>query len=125
MHTYVIVAAVLVLCGLQGANGSAQCPVQYKRHQLQDVAAGRAIPYLFGGIYHNRECSSCKRQRLWPAWCSFKGTSVPMWDRQLCSAPTTQAIIDEAVDAGDAQLLTLTPCDLWHYLRGRTTWIIG
>lgn len=122
---YVLLAVYLAICALSGADGSVQCPVHYERHEIQDVAAGRAVPYLLGGIYHNRECKNCKRASLWGTWCGFRPTSVPFWDQQLCSAPTTQAIINEAVKAWDTQLLTMTPCDLWQYLRGRTTWIIG
>lgn len=45
---------------------------------------------------------------------------------QLCNASTVDAAIDRALaqdNAGD--LLTMTPCDLWPYMRGRTTWVIG
>jgi hypothetical protein len=101
------------------------CPFQYPRHTLDDVAAGRATPYLFGGIY-KRPCVNCRRGGLWSTWCGWSNTTLPFYDQQLCTKAVTDAVIQEAAARRwDEGALTMTPCDLWYYMRGRTTWIIG
>jgi hypothetical protein len=102
--------------------------VQYSRHSLGDISSKAKVPYLLGGIYdRSRDCPNCKRGGLWADFCSFKAMGKSrLWDMQLCNSSTAEAVVDRALQQYNAaELLTMTPCDLWHYMRGRTTWVIG
>jgi hypothetical protein len=103
------------------------CPIKYKRHSISDIRTRAKRPYLFGGIYDSeRDCVNCKRGALWSTFCGFTNTGkVPFWDNQLCNSSQVEAAIDRVLQQNDRELLQMTPCDLWYYLRGRTTWIIG
>jgi hypothetical protein len=50
---------------------------------------------------------------------------VPFWDNQLCSSQTVDAVISRVLEQNNHGLLSMTPCELWPFLRGRTTWVIG
>lgn len=107
---------------------SVTCPVRYSKHSIEDIRSRAKVPYLLGGIYdESRNCSNCKRGGLWADFCSFKPLGKSRYyDMQLCSSSTVEAVVDSALKQDNAaDLLTLTPCDLWPYLKGRTTWIIG
>jgi hypothetical protein len=121
-------ALLLAPCWVAAGEGkgyTVPCPFQYPRHTLKDVAAGRVTPYLFGGIY-KRPCVNCRRGALWATWCGWSNTTLPFYDQQLCTKAVTDAVIAEAAARRwDEGALTMTPCDLWYYMRGRTTWIIG
>jgi hypothetical protein len=102
------------------------CPVVYKPYSVQQIQQGR-VPYLFGGIYKDRPCLNCKRGGLWSKFCSFgaQPTGQAHWDQQLCSAQQTGFIESTLRLKHGAEMLQLTPCDLWPHLRGRTLWVIG
>jgi hypothetical protein len=107
---------------------AATCPIQYTRHSLEDISSRAKTPYLLGGIYDDsRNCRNCKRGGLWADFCSFQPLGKSRYyDMQLCSSSTVEAVVNGALKQDNAaDLLTLTPCDLWPYLKGRTTWIIG
>ncbi|KAF6251417.1 hypothetical protein COO60DRAFT_619659 [Scenedesmus sp. NREL 46B-D3] len=108
---------------------AATCPFTYEEHSLGDIRSGAKRPYLFGGIYNQtkRDCINCQRGGLWANFCSFssKGNAVPFWDNQLCSSQTVDAVIGRVLKQNNHDLLSMTPCELWPYLRGRTTWVIG
>lgn len=64
--------------------------VAYHRHQqlrplpaplllLQDVASGKAKPWTFGGI-DRIGCANCQQKGLWPKFCLWRRTEVPLWD---------------------------------------------
>lgn len=104
------------------------CPIQYSRHSLDDIRSRAKTPYLLGGIYdEGRNCTNCKRGGLWADFCGFKPLGKSRYyDMQLCSSSTVDAVVDGALKQDNAaDLLTLTPCDIWPYLKGRTTWIVG
>eukprot|EP00879_Flechtneria_rotunda_P033155 GHRR01036692.1.p1 GENE.GHRR01036692.1~~GHRR01036692.1.p1 ORF type:complete len:139 (+),score=7.53 GHRR01036692.1:62-478(+) len=130
-----IVALFLISCivlssGAQQAaieSRNVICPFDYVPHSLDDIKSGAKKPYLFGGIFDSgRNCVNCKRGGLWPSFCGFKHTGkVPFWDNQVCNNTTVEAIIKHTLQQNNAGLLQMTPCELWPYLRGRTTWIVG
>jgi hypothetical protein len=105
------------------------CPFTYEEHSLVDIRSGAKRPYLFGGIFNQtqRDCINCKRGGLWANFCSFsiRSKAVPFWDNQLCSSQTVDAVIGRVLEQNNHDLLSMTPCELWPYLRGRTTWVIG
>ena len=45
----------------------------------QDVSAGKAKPYTFGGI-DRIGCANCQQKGLWPNFCLWRRTEVPFWD---------------------------------------------
>ena len=82
------------------------------------VAAG-ATPYLFGGPARPA-CTNCNRTtELWSNFCQFKssGPVCPLWVRRPILAAWAQR--------GWELPLTLTPCDLWEHLAGRTLWLMA
>jgi hypothetical protein len=106
------------------------CPLSYPRHSVEQVRSKARRPYLFGGIYGSsgRPCPNCNRGGLWSNFCGFSRLEkVPYWHLQVCNASTVESFIAEHVlpQANAAEVVSLTPCDLWHFLRGRTTWVIG
>jgi hypothetical protein len=128
-----LLAAVLLLLSAavapsEAAKGQSECPIKYQRHSIDDIRGGKQVPYLLGGIYDgSRDCPNCKAGGLWADFCSFKPLGKSrFYDMQLCPSKTVQAVVQGALAQDNAaDLLTLTPCDLWPHLRGRTTWIIG
>lgn len=126
---------LLALIGLQLATAAVgeqpsavTCPVQYSKHSLDDIRSKAKLPYLLGGIYDSsRQCSNCKRGGLWAEFCSFKALGKSrFYDMQLCNSNNVAAVVDGALKQQyAADLLTMSPCDLWPFLRGRTTWVIG
>lgn len=114
-------------CRTEGHNDQHNsCPVYYERQDVQQIQQGR-VPYLFGGIYKDRPCLNCKRGGLWSKYCSFgaQPTGQPHWDQQTCSGQQTGFFLRALGLKQGPEMLQLTPCDLWPYLRGRTLWVIG
>lgn len=110
------------------SKSAAACPFSYQRHNLDDIRSKAKRPYLFGGIYDpSRPCPNCKRGGLWANYCGFRGLEkVPFWHMQMCNSSTVDAVIADTLGQSNAaDVLTMTPCDMYPYLRGRTTWIIG
>lgn len=128
-----MLAAVLLLLSAAVAPAEAtkrqsECPIKYQRHSIDEIRGGKVTPYLLGGIYEtSRDCPNCKAGGLWADFCSFKPLGKSrFYDMQLCPSKTVQAVVQGALTQDNAaDLLTLTPCDLWPQLRGRTTWILG
>lgn len=120
--------SLLHVAAVLGDQPSVTCPVQYSQHSLDDIRSRAKLPYLLGGIYDDsRKCSNCKRGGLWADFCGFKALRKSRYyDMQLCNSDTVDAVIDGALKQDyAADMLTMSPCDLWPYLRGRTTWVIG
>ena len=101
------------------------CPVVYERHSLDDVASGIVTPYLYGGIYDRTNCKNCETPGVWPGFCGRRPTGVDYFDRQICSGSSIKNLVTSLLQQVDTGPVTLTPCDLWNFIRGRTTWIIG
>jgi hypothetical protein len=128
LFNILLIQSVSAYTVVSGDQGSGSCPVQYFRHSLQDISSKAKVPYLLGGIYDSsRDCPNCKRGGLWADFCSFKALGKSrFWDMQLCNSSTAEAVVDRALQQDNAaELLTMTPCDMWSYMRGRTTWVIG
>jgi hypothetical protein len=104
---------------------SKDCPIAYPRHSTTNIKNESALPYLFGGIYARPECAVCRQKALWPIYCGRQSTGIGYYDRQTCSQKTVKNVIRDVLGLEDVGALTLTPCDLWKYLSGRTTWILG
>ena len=101
------------------------CPLRYERHSIEDVASGAVAPYLYGGIYDRANCTNCKTEGLWANFCGRKPSGIKLYDLQLCDARAVKGLMTTLLQQEDAGALTLTPCDLWAFMRGRTSWIIG
>lgn len=126
----VLLAQTCCSLGAKLKEGAAvTCPFTYEEHSLVDIRSGAKRPYLFGGIYNQtkRECINCKREGLWANFCSFSTgkKAVPFWDNQLCSSQTVDSVVSRVLEQNNHDLLSMTPCELWPYMRGRTTWVIG
>ena len=123
LYTWVFVL-VPVLCTAKGLILPDECPIIYRRHSVDDISAG-AIPYLWGGVYKKSHCPNCQREARWASFCGGRPTGIARDNVQYCQKATTEAVISQALLMDDSGPLTMTPCDLWRQLRGRTTWIIG
>ena len=93
------------------------CPVEYRRHTLAELRDG-ARPYLLGGIGDRPGCAACNRTDGWALPCRFKnGPLCPDW--------VQRSIVKGWLSRLFVLPLTLTPCDLWPHIRGRTLFIMG
>ncbi|KAL4433808.1 hypothetical protein ABPG75_000249 [Micractinium tetrahymenae] len=102
---------------LAGADsGGPPCPLVYRRLSLDELREG-ATPYLLGGA-QQPACSNCRRSGEWAEICQFRAGP-------LCSEGVQAAIKWGWLQRGHELALRLTPCDLWHHLRGRTLWLLG
>lgn len=79
-------------------------------------------PYLFGGRAQPA-CTNCKRSELWAQFCQYK--SEGSTHGPLCPEDVRKAMLTSWVKRGYELPLTLTPCDLWKHLRGRTLYLMG
>lgn len=130
MATLGLTAVVLLLL-LSGSVGSGsedfdfeaasapapKCPLKYERMTYEEVKQG-ATPYLFGGR-QRPNCVNCDKDHLWSNFCQFKSHG------QLCTPRDSEWLVTTYVKRNWTQLLTLTPCDFWPFLEGRTLWIMG
>jgi hypothetical protein len=95
---------------------------------MQDIQGG-AFPYLFGGI-RKPECSMCSASGDIADFCHFR---KPVKDRStpfqhtahLCGLSKTVEAIHYFQQSGLYDLLQMTPCDLWPYIKHRKLWVIG
>ena len=103
------------------------CPMKYVRHSLEGVASGALTPYLYGGIYNRPNCTNCESaySGIWPSLCGVTPIGVAHYDRQICHGATIKSLVTTLLQQEDTGALTMTPCDLWKFMRGRTAWIIG
>ncbi|EIE18670.1 hypothetical protein COCSUDRAFT_45154 [Coccomyxa subellipsoidea C-169] len=103
---------------------NASCPLVYQRIHYDEMARGEARPYLMGER-QRPGCVNCDKDELWSHFCQFRshGPRCPPHDQQLLF----DTLLDRAkVGApGSRELLELTPCDLFPYIRGRTLWLVG
>ena len=100
------------------AAAPAACPVEYRRHSLGELRDGAARPYLLGGIGDRPGCAACNRTDGWALPCRFlNGPLCPDW--------VQRSIINGWLSRLYELPLTLTPCDLWPHIRGRTLFIMG
>lgn len=136
---WLLLATALVAGAAGGGSGDKEgepdCPFEYERHTLDEIASGERRPWLYDGVFHNfdgsggpngRFCINCQRGSLWPTWCGRRKTKQAYWDLQMCEKEVTQLAMTAAAEHSDiVGALTMTPCDLFRQLRGRTLWIIG
>lgn len=108
----------------QHDQANASCPVKYTRLKYSHIRRFIEKPYLLGGK-RQPECINCQKEGVWPNVCQYlsNGPVCPQdeqkhfW-RYLVSRA-------EAGAPGYEAMLTMTPCDIWPYLRGRTLWVAG
>ena len=94
------------------------------RHTLTEVRnhvweSDRITPYLLGG--QPPGCRNCQRsESMWADFCAYRknGPVCPEW---------LQSSLQEDMGrrAGYEEALTMTPCDFWPLIQGRTLWISG
>ena len=92
--------------------------------RYSDIRRFAQKPYLLGGK-RQPECTNCKPEGVWQNVCQYlsNGPVCPAHDqkhfwRYLVSRA-------EAGAPGYEAMLTMTPCDIWPYLKGRTLWVAG
>ena len=111
------------MAGLSDTWGSAtmaECPFPYSRHTVKQVEHGQR-PYIFGGD-RQPQCWHCGSNKTWSNFCRF--------DKELpgnpaCGKDRLTWLIQGLLDRGFHDILTMTPCDLFQQVRGRTVWIVG
>ncbi|KAK9868045.1 hypothetical protein WJX84_001376 [Apatococcus fuscideae] len=102
------------------------CPLKFARPSLQDIQDRKAQAYLLGGRQKPR-CRHCKADRTWAQTCQFLGQG------SACTPEAQDDFLGHLLGHGQgdretnafADMLTMTPCDLFPYLRGRTLWLLG
>ncbi|KAK9812996.1 hypothetical protein WJX72_006927 [[Myrmecia] bisecta] len=99
---------------------SSGCPATYDRLTVADIRAG-AKPYLLGGQAKN--CVHCQDEANYiSTFCQFQHGR----EGGICEPWLQDQLIKHFLDVpGYEALLTLTPCDLWKLLKGRTLWMSG
>lgn len=102
---------------LQSSDG---CPYPYERHSLGDIQNGQ-VPYLFGGE-RRPSCRHCSSGRTWSNFCKFDN-ALP--GNPACGADRKKWLIDGFLERGFHDILTITPCDLFPLVKGRTIWVVG
>ncbi|CAL5221674.1 g3905 [Coccomyxa viridis] len=107
-----------------------KCPLYYEKLKYADIRDRRVVPYLLGGR-QKPHCRHCNSNAPWAKFCSwdfskfsnFRGPVCPDWlQEQLLSWMIESA---ERGRPGFKEMLTLTPCDLFSLVRGRTMWLMG
>lgn len=99
---------------------SNDCPYPYERHSVSDIQTGQ-VPYLFGGE-RRPNCRHCSSGATWSNFCRFDNT-LP--GNPACGADRKKWLIDGFLERGFHDILTITPCDLFPLVRGRTIWVVG
>ena len=103
--------------------GAAACPRVYRRHSVADIEGGE-VPYLFGGPQRPC-CRNCLNYELdenghsWPGFCRFESHG------ELCLPYLRASIVRGFLRRGFTGPLTLSPCDLWPLIAGRSLWFFG
>ena len=89
-----------------------------------DIRRFKQKPYLLGGA-RQPECTNCKQDGVWPNVCQYisSGPVCPKKDQQHFWRYLVSRA--EAGAPGYEAMLTMTPCDIWPYLKGRTLWVAG
>jgi hypothetical protein len=91
------------------------CPLTYNRKSTD-----RAM--LLGGIY-DASCTGCtQRGDFWSDRCQFNASS-DTWG--VCTEEQRQNNLPFLRNAANGGIVSLKPCELWSYLRGRTLWLMG
>ncbi|KAK9821033.1 hypothetical protein WJX74_003942 [Apatococcus lobatus] len=101
-----------------------ECPRSYQRIRYEDIKAEVKKPYLLGGE-QEPNCTTCKLDNNWVRFSRYEsnGPICPWEDRQRLQRWLVERAELGAPDG--KELLELTPCDLFAYLRGRTLWLVG
>ena len=114
--SWVLTVGIRSSCGAPLAAPEPACPLEYRRHSLEELRDG-ARPYLLGGIGDRPDCAACNRSDGWALPCRFK-------NGPLCPDAVQRSIINGWLSRLFVLPLTLTPCDLWPHIRGRTLFIM-
>ena len=96
------------------------CPYPYERHTVRDIENGQ-VPYLFGGE-RRPQCRHCSSGKTWSNFCKFDN---PLPGNPACGSDRKKWLIDGFLQRGFHDILTITPCDLFTLVRGRTIWVVG
>eukprot|EP00951_Prasinocladus_malaysianus_P012671 scaffold94638_cov40-Prasinocladus_malaysianus.AAC.1 len=86
------------------------CPLPFQRHKVNDIRRRISWPYTLGGR-REPECKTC-------------GTN----QAKLCLLHNRfiqRKTLEHDAFAGQHDFLLSTPCDLWHHVRGRSTFLLG
>ncbi len=89
---------------------------------MKDIVNLQQQPYILGGQLSS--CESCQSDAKQAHFCSFHMYGDP----PTCPKLEQEVLLDywiKQAAAGSTTasgLLTMTPCDLWPYLSGRTMW---
>ena len=106
--------------GHYSGESTGACPYPYKRHTVHGIEGGQ-VPYLFGGE-RSPECRHCSSGRTWSNFCKFDN-ALP--GNPACGADRKKWLIDGFLERGFHDILTITPCDLFTLVKGRTIWVVG
>ena len=90
---------------------------------------GGRKPYLWGGMENS---GRPQREELWSRLCQFKeshyydaGNGRKWPTLGSCSEEVQWGQLRSWVARGYGLPLSLTPCQLWRHLEGRTLWLMG
>ncbi|KAK9832530.1 hypothetical protein WJX81_006130 [Elliptochloris bilobata] len=99
------------------------CPLRFDRIPYEDLQNG-SRPYLFGGV-QRPQCTNCHIDTLWANFCQYKNSGPVCYDWDIDGLSREFVARAEAGNVGARELLDMTPCDLFSFIRGRTLWLIG
>ena len=73
----------------------------------------------------DRHCACTQREKQ--EYCAY----APHADRRVCPHEDQERLLQHFLDRADngsawaANMLRMTPCDLWPFIKGRTLWVMG
>lgn len=97
-----------------------QPPSLISRAQLAAAVwtPGGQRPYLFGAEARP-SCTNCRSTSVWGQFCQYKSAGP------VCPEYVRQGMLASWVARGFELPLTMTPCDLWRHIEGRTLYMMG
>eukprot|EP00884_Botryococcus_braunii_P012833 jgi/Botrbrau1/21550/Bobra.174_2s0051.1 len=98
-------------------------PCLLKGQNVRVVCNAQAKPYLFGEPKHP-PCPTCELHSRYGSCMYWGGIPAcrPREQAKLLDYFLNETIKGSAFAEG---MMTLTPCDLWPFIRGRTLWLAG
>ncbi|KAL4438162.1 hypothetical protein ABPG77_010523 [Micractinium sp. CCAP 211/92] len=90
---------------------------------MDEIAAaiwkpGGQRPYIFGAEARPT-CTNCRNTSVWGQFCQYRGSGP------VCPDSVRQELLAAWVERGYELPLTLTPCDFWRHIKGRTLYMMG
>ena len=127
----------LGLCNCNPSKFAQDCPKHYPPLSREAILNGTK-PYILGG--RPKECVNCESHHVYSQFCRFDLNSslsqywadkdpFMRWTAvgkiENCELRFQNSFQARLIDLNEWDMLSMTPCDLWGLIRGRTVWFAG